>query len=348
MKILVYGDAAPGSGGWCYSETLREMGHDVLSVEDPDSSRQFRSFERRVFRKVFGQMYGPDRQEHVQALAKQVDQFRPDIVIVLKGLHLSFDDIRMLRGNGRWVCNINHDDFFSSNQNNWSRIQRSAIAAYSYIFTTREVNVAEVRPLNPRVEFFPFAYYPRIHRLVEPDPNEAEKWSADVVFVGTYEQPRAAFLEHLIQTVSLQLAIHGAQWSKLATRSPLRNCVRSEDLRFDDLCKALGGAKLALGFLRKENRDDYTQRTFEIPACGGVFVAERTSRHTELYREGEEAIFFDQVSPAELTKQVSLLLKNTPLRESIRLAGRQALLRGRHTYKDRLERLLEVRAQTRG
>lgn len=110
----------------------------------------------------------------------------------------------------------------------------------------------------------------------------------------------------------------------------------------DELPKAIGGAKVSLAFLRKQNRDDYTQRTFEIPACNGVFLAERTDRHMKFYREGKEAEFFDPNSPTELIDKVRLLLSDETHRESMRQAGREALLSQRHTYRDRLERLLQL------
>jgi spore maturation protein CgeB len=110
----------------------------------------------------------------------------------------------------------------------------------------------------------------------------------------------------------------------------------------DDQCKAIGGAKIALAFLRKLNRDDYTQRTFEIPACGGLLLAERTARHASFYREGIEAEFFDPSKPDELVRKVRELLADGERRRAIREAGRRALERGHHTYSDRLIRVLEV------
>ena len=343
MRALVYGDSAPASGGWCYAETLREMGHEVSIVRDDVGLESYRSsLARRLYRKLLKRVKGSDRLKHAGLLLAEAERFQPHVIIVLKGLHLSHADVSALGRDQRWVCNINHDDFFSANPNNRSQIQRAAIPAYDFIFTTREVNVEEVRPLNSKVEFFSFAYYPRIHHPVDIPPNEEAKWNCDVVFVGTYERPRAALLEHLVRTTKVKLVIHGSQWGKLSRNSPLRKCVRSSDLRFDDLSKAIGGAGVALGFLRKENRDDYTQRTFEIPACGGVFLAERTDRHSGYYSEGIEAEFFDPDSVSELGEKIRLLLGDAEHREGIRKAGHEALLRGKHTYKDRLERLLQV------
>jgi hypothetical protein len=323
------------------------MGHEVLQFPDPDSSGLNRSLPNRVYRKIFNSMPELDRRRHSSFLNNEVKRFQPSIIIVQKGLHLSYDDVMSLRQGGCWICNVNHDDFFSANQNNWSQIQRHAIPAYNYIFTTRSVNVTEVFPFNPNVEFFPFAYYPRIHRLLEIPPDEKEKWDADVVFVGTYEKPRATLLERLALNPSIRLAVHGAQWSKLSRSSPLRKYVYSCDLRFDDLCKAMRGARISLGFLRKENRDDYTQRTFEIPACGGLLLAERTNRHLSYFKEGLEAEFFNSESSNELCEKVFLLLNNLQRSDKIRLAGQEAVLRGRHTYNDRLQRVLQVYEQTK-
>jgi spore maturation protein CgeB len=109
-----------------------------------------------------------------------------------------------------------------------------------------------------------------------------------------------------------------------------------------EMAKAIGGAKISLAFLRKENRDDYTQRTFEIPACGGVLLAERTARHLDFYQEGVEAEFFDANSNDDLVSKALFLLKNDVHREKLRGAGRAALLRQQHTYEDRVARLIEL------
>jgi spore maturation protein CgeB len=272
---------------------------------------------------------------------------RPDIVIVLKGLALGPGDVNALRATGAWVVNINHDDFFSANRNNWSPLQRRAIPHYDFVFTTREVNVGEIRPLNPNVEFLGFAYYPRIHRPVSIGEHERDLWAVDVVFVGTWERERWRMLEHLVREVPARYAIWGNQWERVGPTSLLRPYLRCKEVVMDDMAKALGSAKLALGFLRKDNRDDYTQRTFEIPACGGVFVGERTARHAAYYREGTEATFFDPSKPGSLAQIVRGLLGDDAKRESLRRAGRDALLRQKHTYADRLARLLELHGQAR-
>jgi hypothetical protein len=346
MKLLLYGDAArSGTGGWCYAQTLLELGHSVVCADSDQHFERYRRSSWRVVRKLLGRPLERHRLRHASSLIELARSERPDIVIIFKGLHISADDVHALRRQGAWVVTINHDDFFSRNPSNWSRVQRGAIPAYDFVFTTREVNVAEVRPLNPNIELMPFAFYPRIHRITPMTPAERAYFGADVVFVGTWERQRCKQLEYLVERAPARYAIWGTQWDRVSRRSPLRPFLRGRDVTMEDMAKAIGGAEISLGFLRKENRDDYTQRTFEIPACGGLFLAERTARHLSIYREGVEAEFFDPSRPDELVGKVRALLADPARRAAIREAGHAALLRQHQTYRDRMERLLELHAE---
>src|SRR5262245_1248516 len=169
-----------------------------------------------------------------------------DIVIILKGLHISRYDVQAMKSAGAWVVLINHDDFFSSNPVNWSSTQRRAISEYDFVFVTRRVNVNEVRRLNSQVEFFPFAFYPRIHRPIEIVPSETSIWNADVSFVGTWELERCALLEYLVQQVPAHYAVWGNQWDRVRARSPLRPFIKGRSAVMDDLAKAIGGAAVSL------------------------------------------------------------------------------------------------------
>jgi hypothetical protein len=344
MKVLLCGEAdRVGSGAWCYAETLREMGHELTVFSEVHYLRRYsESRLLRVYRHFARKLFERDRVAMMTDLLQCAAQARPEIAIILKGLFVSQQDVRAIQRMNCWVVNINHDDFFSSNPNNWSAVQRGAIGAYDYLFPTREVNVSELRPYNPNVEFFPFAYLPKIHRKVPIPENEQELWNADVVFVGTWEKRRSELLEYLVQRVPARYAIYGSQWEKVDRNSPLRPFLKWKELGPDEMAKAIGGAKIALGFLRKENRDDYTQRTFEVPAVGGVLLAESTARQQQWFGEGREAVFFNPAKADDLCTKVHTLLTDNSLREQIRAAGYAAVRSQRHTYRDRLERLFEL------
>jgi spore maturation protein CgeB len=341
--VVLYGNSTTGLGGWCYAESFSAAGWRVVVVDDSVGLEAYsRGYHLRVYRKVFNHVRPRDRAAHIAELHGAVRTHRPQIVVVLRGTHVGPSDVRKMRAAGAWVVNINHDDYFSQTRSNRSALLTAALPDYDYLFSPRAVNCHELSRINPRVAFFPFSFHPPIHRPVPIPEPETGIWKTDVSFVGTYAPHRASLLERLVQTHKGNYAIFGADWHKLSRRSPLRPYVRMYPVMMDDLAKALGGASVSLGFLRKENRDEYTQRTFEIPACGGVLLAERTLAHQTFFREGVEAEFFDVDRPDELAEQVRRLVGDATHRESVRVAGMKAVCRLGFTYQDRVAQLLTL------
>jgi spore maturation protein CgeB len=342
-RVLVYGSVGPATGGLSYARAFERAGWEARTFSGSAGLEHYRkSLTLRLFTRLRGQIRESDRAAHVAALAAEVAAFRPDILLATGGHYLSADDVRRFRDGGAWVANVNHDDFFSRYRSNWTWTQRRAIPAYDAILTTRTVNVEEIRPLNPNVHFFSFSYDPDVHRPVAIPPEERAEWESDVVFVGQRARHRSRVIESLVRAVPASYAIRGPGWDGVGRLSSVRPFVKGYHVWGDDMAKALGGAKIALGFLRKENRDDYTQRTFEIPACGGLLLAERTPKHTSIFREGVEAEFFDPDRPDELIAKVRALLADDARRDRIRRAGMEALWRGPYTYDDRVREVLAL------
>ncbi len=344
FKILLHGEPLNmGSGSWCYAETLKQMGHTIIpygSYENVEIYQQ--SHYWKAIRKLNQRnLLEVHRRRHVDGLIRLANETLPHIIIITKGIFFAHQDIERLKLTGAWVVNINHDDFFSQNINNHSAIQRASLPAYHHLFTTREVNVAELKPYNPNVTFFMFAYYPNFHKEPLLTQEDRAKWQTDVLFVGSQFAHRAKLLAQLVHSVKADYAIYGNNWNKIAQSSPLTPFIKKRPIFGEDMAKAIRSAKITLGFLAKENRDDYTQRTFEIPACGGLMLMERTARQQAFFREGVEAEFFDADNIEELCQKVQLLLHDEPRREAIRRAGQEALHRQKHTYQDRLVQFLE-------
>ena len=347
MKILLYGESLnPGCGSWSYATTLQAMGHEVEHCDSWGGLEHYMSgYGWRLWWRATRRILERHRCAHARRLIRHAEKFKPDVVLVLKGLHIAASDVRAIQATGAWTAIINHDDFFSHNPANISCAQRDALPAWDWVFACREANVDEVRPFNPNVEFFWFGYNPVVHHPVEADasdPEELRRWSSDVAFVGTWESERAAWMEYLVERVDVDFAIWGGQWHKLSKGSPLRQYIRGGEIYLDDQCRAIRCAKISLGFLRKQNRDFFTTRTFEIPACGGLLLGERTDLHKSIYREDVEASFFDVNDPDEMVEKVKQLLADDEGREAIRKAGHAAVLQGGHAYQDRLEQVLAV------
>jgi spore maturation protein CgeB len=133
---------------------------------------------------------------------------------------------------------------------------------------------------------------------------------------------RGAFMARLIER-GVPLAIHGSRWK------------RAPEYRLLQPTRASAGAKIALVLLNGQNADLHTTRSAEIPAIGTAMCAPRTPHHQQLYKEGEEAVFFDGADDcAETCKR---LLADDGRRQAIADAGRRRTF-ANGTYNEVLAR----------
>ena len=197
---------------------------------------------------------------------------------------------------------------------------RASIPLWDLIATSKRYNVPELLAAGARkAVFVRCGYDPLIHKPVSLTPTERARWASDVLFVGTYEQDRATWLEYLAAHLSGKLRVYGTRWRPIPVRSPLYPHIQGQPLYGEEKCRAMAGTKIALAFLAKANRDTYTDRSFEIPACRTFMLAERTSEHLHLYEEGQEMACFS--SPDELVKHLNHYLEHDHEREAMAEAG---------------------------
>jgi hypothetical protein len=204
-----------------------------------------------------------------------------------------------------------------------------------YLSTKRQIMPDLVRAGARRPIFLPFAYKPEVHFRDKPtSPVEARRFSSDIVFAGGADRDRIPYFEALARVPMLDLHLYGGYWKKnRGFRKFVRGTVYGRDYRL-----ALCGAKICLGLVRRANRDGHAMRSFEIPACGAFFLAEKTDEHQEMFIEDKEAAFFSSIE--ELLDKVRFYLKHDALRDSIREAGYRRITAGRNTYTDRLNTLI--------
>jgi spore maturation protein CgeB len=105
------------------------------------------------------------------------------------------------------------------------------------------------------------------------------------------------------------------------------------------MSRVLNASKVNLAFLRKANRDRHDQRTFEIPACGGFELSERTDEVLSFFEEGQEIECFGSVE--ELREKAAYYLKHESQRRRIASAGLARLRRSPYSYTDHIQAILK-------
>ena len=271
------------------------------------------------------------------ALVARAMVFRPSLVVVLMGFHIAPEVLSAIKAEtGAVLVNYATDDPFNRRLTTPELLR--SIPLYDLFASTKRAISKDLKSAGAReVRYVRFGYKPSVHFPDFPTTDrERRRFGAEVAFVGEGDADRRPFLRALVEAIpNIDLALYGGLWSKDARlRKYFRGSVRGRDFRM-----ALGGAKIVVNLVRRENRDDHVMRTFEAPACGAFVLHERTDSHLEIFEEGRNAAFFE--STEELIDKVRYYLGHDREREQIRQAGYQLTVSAGHTYRQRLEEIIE-------
>lgn len=149
---------------------------------------------------------------------------------------------------------------------------------------------------------------------------------------------RAQLIEYMRKKVDCKIHLYGRGWANGPTGQTLGSLERGW-LYGNDYAKAISGAKIALCFLNREVGDEFTVRSFEIPACGTMMLAERTKAHQMLFEEDIEAAYFETAE--ELLYKVQYYLVHDEMRKRIAEAGYRRALTSGYSWRERMAECLK-------
>ena len=224
-----------------------------------------------------------------------------------------------------------------ANADNRSPIYDAAEPLYDLHVTTKSFNVAELLERGvPDAVHVPCAYDRDWHRPVTPDSSAGYR----VGFIGTRRPDRAALVYDIAKEWGKSFLLCGDRWRR-DPRIVRRATVWGPQYGFD-LSRAVARAPLQIGLLNSANRDRHTCRSFEIPAAGGLLVAERTDEHAAMLEDGKEALLFS--SSDELKTQLSRMAREPAAMARMADAGSRRIREGGNTYDDRWDTILNALA----
>lgn len=275
-------------------------------------------------------------------LLTEARRFRPDVLLVVKGRYYWPRILECIkRETGAVLINYATDDPWNPRAS--SRHLLKAIPVYDIYASPRRAVLGDVQEAGcPRVAYVRFGYKPSVHYPEVPaTPGEEARFSCDVGFVGGADPDRLSFFEALLQGLrkrlpGVSLGLYGGYWD---SHPVLRRCARGFAVG-RDYRLAISGAKVVVNLVRRANRDGHVMRTFEVPACGGFMLAERTDEHEEIFPAGCGVDFFGSVE--ELVDKIAFYLPKDDERRRMAQRAREAVIFGGHTYKNRLEEILHL------
>lgn len=349
MRILIAGDWHSELHEDLVRQALRELGHKVQAFKwcryfsRPQSI--LGGFSRFFHRAQNKYLVGPVITRINRDLIDMAMHFKPEMLFVYRGTHVVHDTLRVIKETipDCVLVGYNNDDPFSPAYPRYLwRHYLAAVPAYDLMLAYRQTNLVEYSNIGARrVELLRSWFAPKRNYPVELSAAEKKSFEADVVFVGHYEDDqRLEYLEEIArQGVRLRLFGPGYDWDPAIRKSQvLKGLVPVRLVWGEDYNRALCGAKIALCFLSKLNRDTYTRRCFEIPATGTLMLSEYSDELSSLYKAGVEADFFRDRD--EMIEKIRYYLANDEVRKRVAFAGHQRVIEGGHDVFSRMRQLL--------
>jgi spore maturation protein CgeB len=266
-------------------------------------------------------LLGPHIGKVNRMVIERVKEMRPDVAHFYQGHHYTANTIAQIAG-AAFVSGSHCDDPFARQDLREYRLLTKALPKYDGYHVFRESNVAEAAAFGiKRVRVLMMYYIPWMHYPCSLNAQDQQEFGSDVVFAGHMEPDlRVESLTNAVRA-GLKCRIFGgtAEWKSALPRDVYTAVKPIFYARGADYRRVLSASKIATCFFSRWNRDQYTTRSWEIPACGAFLLSERTPAMQEFYREGKEAEFFD--GPEEFMDKVKFYLNKDAARKRIAAAG---------------------------
>jgi spore maturation protein CgeB len=269
-----------------------------------------------------------------------------------------------LKNLGAFLIYYTPDPYFTLNWKR-TRLMDSCLPKFDLLITSKSYELEDFRRVGPPVLYLPLGYCDEVHRPMSVSPSDF----VSVGFVGGWEPRRQAVLEAIVKQ-GVSVKVWGYAWDhlidgrwtprrsyrlrRLAGSDPwtlkksefLQDCIVPGEVYADAYSTALSSSRASLGFLRTICPDQHTTRSFEIPACGSMLLADRTKEHQEFFDEGVEADYFS--SDEELIDKAVFYHQNPNVRIKIAAAGRARCVSSGYSYRDRMRTVQTWIEENRG
>jgi len=335
MRILYAGQITPYDSAWYRILALRREGHEVFELNTLDYRQQNSLLQKIEFRLV----WGPEVERLNRDILSMAETLRPDVVWADKVLFMKPSTLERLRKKGIVTVSYMIDNFFGPRRDPGWRLYAKTIPYYDLHCTQRDVNVTDYKKAGARdVIKIQTAYEPTIHFPHDPPYTDVQR-DRGVSFIGTSYDQRAETLLRL-HADGLPVTISGGpqHW-----RGPLGNMFdtlyREGELFQQKYREAIWRSKINLSFLTHSNQDEFVHKSFEITACGGFLLAERSVGHRERFVEDEEAVFFEGYD--ELLAKIRRYLPDEAARNRIALAGMKRAWSSGYDNDTQVRRIVE-------
>ncbi len=346
LRILFLGESWYGSCARACCYALRRLGCDVTDIDMQTIVPQWRQRSNRAIRRLLQPCI---IREYNQLILERASRIRPDILLAFKGPFVESLTLETLRQSKIALYNYYPDTSPSAH----GRLLTESIRRYDCVFYTKRfwsLNPPQALAGRPSA-FVPHGYDPDVHRVLSLDPRDRAEYSHDVTVIASHTLHKERLLSELVRRrPNVDLHIYGSRWVESSRSPELNGHIRGFALFGSQYARALRAARISLAIMSGKvagvaQGDETTTRTYEIPACGGFMLHERSPELLEFYDEGTEVACFGSVE--ELASKIEYYLAHPEEREAVAHAGHVRCVPA-YSYDQRMKEILQYYAASSG
>lgn len=346
MKIFVIGDGHSRIHEYAVSKAFKDLGYKVQEFYWYKYFKSENNLNKLILKFQNKFLIGPIINKLNFDIMKKAFNFKPNIIFIYRGTHVLPKTIKELsiKIPKCKIIGYNNDNPFASGHPKrlWSNFLKS-INLYDLILAYRHENLNEFKKKGAKkVKLLRSWYIPEKNFNINLSKKEAFEYKSDVVFVGHYEDDgRLQYLEEIVKA-GYKLKIFGPpyEWNKLLQKSKFLEHLSPVRLVWNlDYTKAISGAKIALCFFSKLNRDTYTRRCFEIPAIGTMLLSEYSKDMTSLFIEKKEVELFR--TKKQMIEKIKFYIENEKERKKLAKKGQARILNGGNDVNSRMTNVIK-------
>lgn len=317
MKILYVGSLSENDSALYRKWALERLGHVVVPLDINNYQLRPPLLRKVAFRLVIG----PHIQRLNHDLLALAQSEAVDVLWADKVLELQPSTLRALRRCGVVTASYMIDNAFGPRRDPGWRLYMRCLREFDLHITQRDVSVRDYEARGARnVLKIQTAYEPTLQFPPPPSWSDSDR-DRGVSFIGTPYDDRAAFLTRLAHEYGLPVVVNGGLvWQPALEAVGGLDLYRGHGELFRaEYRETIWKSRINLSLLTRSNQDEFTHKSFEIAACGGFLLAERSAGHSERFVEDEEAVFFSSFN--ECADKIQRYLPDEPARQRIAAAG---------------------------
>jgi len=340
LRVLFVTGLTPNQFGVYRLGALRRLGLQHVAVVDRNQYGAPGILGKIEFRLQMG----PQVARFNRDLLRVAREERINVAILDKVLQLRPETLRRLRGMGVFCIDFVIDNPFGPRRDPGWRLYRKTIPGYDLTAVQRDVNLDDYSRAGAVDVVRTQTSFERTVHIPPPDGWTDAMRDRQVSFIGTPYDNRAEFLTELWRA-GVPVVISGSRshWEAALPADAFAGAFREGELIGDAYHKGIWRSRINLAFVTRSNSDQVAQKAFEITACGGFLLAERSDEHRALFREDEEAVFFSSFD--ECRAKIDRYLNDEPARARIAAAGRERAWSSGYDNDAVLRRLLTQAAE---